>query len=479
MTEGQEQHRWFERIMRRIPRSGSRKVHFSPLKHIGEECRWNECRYPYSDGKDATKISYADTPSLEVYPKVIDMYYRKDFLYTRQSMARSEANIFDPACFSPARDEPTHKRKPAEDRSYSSRQKIYSRFSPDRPNDGFLDSPPLQNDGGFYFEEYKRTRISRVPTMPKIETSPQEHDYFSAYTSPYHYSQYTPSGAMDLRETYEDHSYIDDDLLDDELAHPLPPSLMHNQYGRDLGLPMGRIDYVPVSESHLEDVSIPAMLMTGGINEDDVVLSEDPSSLYDTSKALVDHLPISEGFVHGMLGTIEAMMATVVDSLLPVDDTYTRIMVDPEVERHQPNSRRGFSSSAGQTDHRDFMGQKAFHPKPQPSRSRYGHQFVDPTQIPLRKPKPDHTSTRQVDDRPSPSLKAQLERYNKWWTDVQGKTMITKPTLESIPFLSPSTPFDPRTGNPGQDWKWAAYRFFCLAFDLQPKCTPQPDYSNR
>jgi hypothetical protein len=407
------------------------------------------------------------------------MYYGRDFSYAGRPMARSVANIFDPVCFS-ARNESTHKRKSAEDRSSSSRHKTFSHFSFNRHGDDYLHLPPIRDDDdGYFFEEYKRVCIGRAPAMQGCsEVSPPEHHYFSTYTEP---CNYTANDTMSPKGAYECHSYTDHDL-EDKLAHPLQLSLGHNQYGRDPGLPMGRINYIPVSEDHLEDVSMPALLMTGAFNEDDVVLSQDHSSLYDTSKTHIDHAPFNEGLIHGVLGTLEAMMTTVVDSVHPVDDTYTRIMINPEVERHHASPQRVYPVPRGarHTDHREFTGHKTFHSGPQSSRSRYGHQFVNPRQIPLHKPEPEPTSTQRADShRPTLSSKAQLERYNQWWTDVQGKTMITKPALESIPFLSPSTPFNARTANAGQDWKWAAYKFFCLAFDLHPKSIPQPDYSNQ
>ncbi|KAE8449196.1 hypothetical protein EG329_008363 [Mollisiaceae sp. DMI_Dod_QoI] len=292
-------------------------------------------------------------------------------------------------------------------------------------------SSPRQDDG-FYVEYH--CHFGRFPALQKHRKD---------RLSPESYASHTDLRFCQHCLEAEHLEYMDDDLIEDEATHPLLPSTIHLA---DCQMRPCFPDYHPGN-----------MRMFGGLFEDEhgsLYRAQDnvPAPFQSSGSQFPMGQEYAEGWMAGMMAGVLAT-GEVFARELDFGDRFEPDFQQPEFDASQEHRFidpiASEESDADLSDMQHMAFRKSMNAGPPPIHKR-----------------------RALEYHLDKEAKSQLERYNKWWTDIHSRTKSAKPSLETILFLSPST-------NPGQDWKWNAHEFFCLAFHLRPRSIPQQDTSPR
>ncbi|KAF8864395.1 hypothetical protein BDZ45DRAFT_797489 [Acephala macrosclerotiorum] len=479
MNERARHEKWPKKFLHKRPGPQNRRHHPCRPKHSGEEQRWNQHRYPYPPN-ERMLLSASLSYDSEMYPKSSHM---ADGPHESARRSTSSAEYYSAdswPSFSSFEGPARGKMQTGHTSSWSSRRTPPC-FQSSFGNQSILDvSHCYPDDDGFYVEEYRCTRLIPTATLQGQRGSLQTADSYSSNLSSCVCSQCKRSGARERIEPHKTLNYIDNDLdlIEDELpvTHLLIRSSMQTHCRDDLGCP----SYHP-----------PSTHIPGGLLEDEnSYLSRAPDFFPGRFSATGDDFTMSGGLMGGIVtgvGMVTGMLpeGSICASEIALDDTFEDELEESELEQAEELALLELiAAKQREAELSDIMRHMALqrdqyahsYPasrvKQEQSASSFQQPTVKPGEYTLRK-------RRTIEYPQNAEAKAKLDRYNKWWTDAQSRGRSTRPSLDLIPFLSPSNPPNSPSSDSGYDWKWAAHEFFCLAFNLQPKAIFQLDTSPR
>ncbi|KUJ08560.1 uncharacterized protein LY89DRAFT_788922 [Mollisia scopiformis] len=456
--------RRYRQAPRKDAKSDSRTRHSFRSKHMRNDNRREEQWSSHENRALNIDVSFPDTFELR------DDQAPKARAYARPDCATvSMPSIFKTGYNGSIFDRFGHRDVHAEEPPPSSKRRSFPYVRLDSSDANFFDSSSRVEDDKFHADECMYTQIGGPSTMRPRSGAFGLSGYNSCYNEPSYYDCSLIELAPDTEQAYEDHPH--NSFVEDEFLKSLLPAEILSLYQQTPELPLDRHDTINASGHLLEIEAAP--IIADSFSHGRALIEEAPLRLYDTFSHQVD---TSEDIINEVMVVTGDIMDTMMESVLAVDVVYGNPTLEAELENSpDPPFNSSYHREPRDADISRFLQQMALHTQSAPPPPPLRPHFVDPNHIPLRNLAFEQTTKSQDDHPPSVDSKAQLDRYNKWWTDAQAKTSTTPAVLDGVLRFLPSTPPSPQSE---PDWRWAAHKFFCLAFNLQPLSIPQQDTSD-
>lgn len=457
MVEKAINHRWYRRVPRKAAKSENRINHSVRPKHTYEYF-YREARIDPVPPAEK-KSSLFGLGCIDI-PRQQDQQPPKPRAQSRfDSFRASMAGIFEERPYDSSFRDFTKRDIP--DIPSRSARRIFPYVKSKSYHEDYLgSSSSSRDDDPYHVDDIRYRRISEPTFMRRRSEAVSKDSFEHLYDDPYFYRQSPTSNTHGIMDPYEDYAYMHDDLVEEDMTTRLllSPSIT-SLYQQDADSSIHRHESVDLPENVLQIESTPPY-------EDEALFEGVSCRIYDP---LANHLvepPVNETLKEIMIDAA-GLVTEMMESIFPRDTMHPSIFPNQNFKQHQDVPFTSpYINEPRHTDLNDFVRRMALHtqlqtPSPPPPPRP---QFVDPCHIPLRESSPERTFS------PKPDLKAELSRYNKWWTDAQTKTLPQDEVLHNIPCLSPNSST--------HDWTWNTHQLFCHAFDLQPLSIPQQDTSN-